>query len=98
MGDGFACQYPVTGFFQQILVIAVQTHVTVAVIDDDQQTKVTKPVGKNYLAVMYGMDFITGLAGNLDPLPAQFGPFSAQTAEPANSYESTFPGHPPQYL
>ena len=58
-GNGLIDLDPVPGLLEQTLVVAVQGHITIAVIDYQQQAEPSEPIGEGHPAMMNGADLPT---------------------------------------
>ena len=69
-GYGLTSFHMFAGLFEQCLVVAIEAHITFAMIDDHQQAVTFEPVGKQHFAIGDGLHALANATANQQPFPA----------------------------
>ena len=72
-GNILASLDPVAGLTIQDLVVAIKGHIALTVADDHQQAKAAQPVGKNYSAIVDGINRLALIGGDKNAVPLEIG-------------------------
>ena len=70
-GDDLAAGYPLAGFLQKRLVVAIDRHVALSVIDHQEQPEPTQPIGVDHPPVMHGAHLFALSRRQQNAVPAQ---------------------------
>ncbi|MNG05287.1 hypothetical protein D3C84_884700 [compost metagenome] len=91
-GDGLASLDHIARRFQQGLIVAVQTQITVAVVENDQQARATQPVGKHHATTVDSMYLAAGRSADHHTIPLGPGIVTPTFAEACQQSTINRPG------